>query len=321
MALQSRFLGCGHYLPERIVTNDDLAKTVDTSHDWIVERTGIQSRHFAEDGVLTSDLATKAAENALKNAGLKADDIDLVIVATVTPDRTFPSTATLVQKNLDMNHGVAFDVSAACSGYLVALSTAHQYLKSGHCKKALVIGAETFSRIIDMNDRTTCVLFGDGAGAVVLSAENSNQDRGIIGLEMHSDGRCEGILKTSGGTSLTKTAGFIQMQGREVYRHAVNKLTESAISIMQSYDVSNQDIDWMIPHQANLRIIEAVAKRLEVADEKIITTVDHHANTSAASIPLALSEAWQDGKIKDGDLIIHEALGAGLIWGSALLRW
>ena len=318
-SIKSKFIGCGHYLPQKIVTNDDLAKIVDTSHDWIVPRTGIHQRHFASDTEVTSDLATKAAENALKSAGLKPSDIDLIVLATSTPDRTFPATATIVQHKLGCK-GFAFDVNATCSGYIMALQVADQYIRNGTVKNALVIGAEIFSRIIDMEDRRSCILFGDGAGAVVITA-NTQDDSGIIDIVMESDGQYFDILHTDGGPSYNGKAGKVRILGQEVFKQAVKKLAKSAEEIMIKNNIEKDQIDWMIPHQANIRIIQAMAEKMNMSMDKVITTVDKHANTSAASIPLALSIAHEEGKIKSGDLILHEAFGAGIIWGSALIRW
>jgi 3-oxoacyl-[acyl-carrier-protein] synthase-3 len=321
---RSVVVGCGSYLPENIVTNYDLAKQVNTSHEWIVERTGVHSRRFASEGELTSDLASKAGKEALKLADLKPGDIDLVIVGTVTSDDTFPSTATRVQAKLGIKECLAFDVAAACSGFLLALSTADNYLRLGQATTALVIGAETFSRIIDMKDRQTCVLFGDGAGALILRAEDGPhncESRGILGTYLHSDGQYRDLLHTNGGPSSTSTSGYICMEGREVFRHAVEKLTHSAKNTLKAHSLNVSDINWFVPHQANIRIIDAVAKKLSVPSEKVISTVRHHANTSAASIPLALCEAVSDGRIKSGDLILHEAIGGGFVWGSSLVRW
>lgn len=319
--LRSQIIGCGSYLPDQVVSNDDLAKSVDTSHEWIVERTGIERRHFARDGQLTSDLATAAAKQALENAGVKPSEIDLIIVATATPDDTFPSTATTVQAKLDCHQGFAFDVAAVCSGYLVALSIANNYLQTGQAKTALVIGAETLSRILDMEDRRTCVLFGDGAGAVVLRAQETSEDQGVLGVYLQSDGKYRNLLYTSGGPSSSGSAGFIRMEGREVFRHAISKLAESAVETLKKHQFELKDVDWFIPHQANLRIINGIAQKLNFPLEKVITTVNHHANTSAASIPLALTQAINDGRVKRGDLILHEAIGGGMIWGSALVRY
>ncbi len=317
---RSIIAGCGHYLPSKVVSNHDMSKLVDTSDEWIFSRTGIRNRHFAADGELTSDLALAASKQALENANTNADEIDVIIVATVTPDRTFPATATKIQAQLGNRTAMAYDVGAACGGFLFALSNANNYIRLGQATTALVIGAETFSRIMDMKDRSTCVLFGDGAGAVVLKASD-DPTRGIIDVSLHSDGQFQDILYTDGGPSTTGTTGYIRMEGREVFRHAVSKLADSAIDTLSKHSLTADDIDWFIPHQANTRIIDAVAKRLDLSTDKIINTVDRHANTSAASIPLALSESVAAGKVKPGQLILHEAFGAGLVWGSALIRW
>ncbi len=319
---RSIIAGCGHYLPETVVSNDELSTRVETSHEWIVERTGIHQRHFAAEGELTSDMALKASTMALENAGVQATDIDLIVLATTSPDQTFPSTATTLQAKLGNTTALAFDVAAVCAGYLVALNVADSFIKLGRAKHALVVGAERLSSLLDMEDRNTCVLFGDGAGATVLRAsEASDEDRGIIGVHMQSDGQYNHILRTTGGVASTRTIGQVQMEGREVFRHAVTKLADSADSTLKRYDVDPADLDWLIPHQANLRIIEGMAKKLDMSMDKVITTVQRHANTSAASIPLALSAAVQDGRVKQGDLILHEAIGGGLVWGSALLRF
>lgn len=318
---RSLIIGCGHYLPETVVTNDDLSQRVDTSHEWIVERTGIHQRQFAADHELTSDLALEASRGALAQAGLTAKDLDLIIVATATPDVTFPSTGTRLQAKLGNTTGLAFDVAAVCAGYLLALNMADNFLRLGQGKTALVVGAETLSRLLDMDDRRTCVLFGDGAGAVVLRAVPSQEtDRGVMGVHLQSDGNFHDILYADGGVSSTGTRGKVHMEGREVFRHAVTKLAASAEKTLAHYQVHPEDLDWLIPHQANLRIIEGMAKKLEMSMDKVITTVQHHANTSAASIPLALSHAVGEGKVKEGDLILHEAIGGGLVWGSGLVR-
>lgn len=320
---RSVITGVGGYLPQRIVTNHDLAKVVDTSHEWIVERTGIHQRHFAAKDEVTSYLCAKAAECALKNAGKDIQEIDLIIVATASPDLTFPSTAALTQKLLKNTNALAFDVAGVCAGFLLALQVADNFLKLGQAKAALVIGGETFSRLLDMEDRRTNVLFGDGAGAIVLESMDpaSAGDRGVLGVHLQTQGQFSDILYTDGGPSSTGQSGKIRMLGQEVYRHAVVKLTESAIDILAQYNLNISDIDWFIPHQANVRIIESVAQRLNLPLEKVIVTVDKHANTSAASIPLALWTATQDGRVKPGDLILHEGIGGGLIWGSALVRY
>ncbi len=319
----SIIVGSGHYLPDRVVSNEELSKYVDTSDEWIVSRTGIRNRHFAADGELTSDLAHKAAELALKDANLKPQDIDLLVLATATPDHTFPATATRVQAKLGMTKGMAFDVSAVCGGFLLALETADNSIRLGRAKHALVIGAETFSRLLDMKDRSTCVLFGDGAGAVVLKAEEANESdsRGVLGVYLQSDGRHHDLLYADGGPSSTGKSGVVRMQGQEVFRHAVSKLVASANTTLARHNFTIQDIDWFIPHQANIRIIDAIAKRLGLPSEKVVATVADHANTSAASIPMAVSIAARNGSLKRGDLIMHEAIGGGLVWGSALVRW
>lgn len=322
--IKSVIRGCGAYLPEKIVTNQELAKTVDTSHEWIVERTGIHQRHVAADGEFTSDLATKAALMALEHAGLGPNDIDLIIVATASPDFTFPSTATRVQHKIGNTKGLAYDVAGVCAGFLVGLDVADSYLRIGKVKRALVIGAEKVSSLLDENDRTTCVLFGDGAGAVILEAieaEDNPNDRGIMGVHVQSDGRFCDILYADGGPSSNGKIGKIKMSGQEVFKHAVTKLSEAAEFALTTHNIKSEEIDWFIPHQANLRIIEGMMKKLNLPPEKVIITVDRHANTSAASIPLALSEAVHSGRVKPGDLILHEAIGGGLVWGSALLRF
>ena len=322
--LRSRIIGCGAYLPEKVLTNDELAKTVDTSNDWIVGRTGITQRHVAADGELTSDLALAAAERAVAAAGISVDELDLLVLATSTPDNTFPATAAKVQARLGMRQGVAFDVQAVCAGFICALSVADKFLISGQAQKALIIGAETYSRILDWSDRTTCVLFGDGAGAAVLSAENSAEngaERGILAVKLHSDGRHYDALYVDGGVSSSQTAGHLRMQGKEVYRHAVVNLAAVAGEAMEAAGLAPGDIDWLVPHQANLRIMNAIAQRLDLPLEKMVVTVDRHANTSSASIPLALVEAIEDGRIKSGDVVLMEAIGGGFVWGSAVARW
>jgi 3-oxoacyl-[acyl-carrier-protein] synthase-3 len=316
--------GIGSYLPERCVDNVELARMVDTSDDWIVQRTGIRTRHIAAEGETTSMLATKAAEQALANAGLTAADIDLIIVATATPDYTFPATATLVQAALGMTHGVAFDLQAVCSGFVFAVSTADKFLISGSHKRALVIGAETFSRILDWKDRTTCVLFGDGAGAIILEAqegEGTLADRGVLTSHLRSDGRHREKLFVDGGPSTTQTVGHLRMAGREVFRHAVGMVTDVMIDAFAATGTSAEDLDWFVPHQANERIIDASAEKLGIAAQKIVKTVSMHGNTSAASIPLALAAACADGRIQKGHLVMIEAMGGGFTWGSALIRW
>ena len=322
--LRSIVLGVGSYLPQRMVTNEELSKTVDTSDEWIRERTGITRRHFAADGENTSDLAVAASMRAIRHAGIEPASIDLVIVATSTPDNTFPATATAVQRKLGLPLGIAFDVQAVCSGFVYALSVADAMLVTGRARRALVIGAETFSRIIDFDDRSTCVLFGDGAGAVVLTAaEQSGRatDRGILATALGADGRQYDHLYVDGGVSSTKTVGLLRMNGREVFRHAVQRLSEAAIEVVAKAGLRIPDIDYLVPHQANKRIIEAVGKRLDIPPSHVVVTVDLHANTSAASIPLALDVAVKDGRIKQGDLLVLNAMGGGFTWGAALLRW
>ncbi|MEY3526823.1 MAG: hypothetical protein RL543_911 [Pseudomonadota bacterium] len=324
MTLRSVVIGCGHYLPERILTNSDIEKIVDTTDDWIIERTGIQSRHIAAEGETTSMLATRAAERAIENAGCLATDIDLIVLATATPDYTFPSTATQVQAALGIHGGAAFDVQAVCSGFVYALTVADKFLISGSHKRALVIGAETFSRILDWTDRTTCVLFGDGAGAVVLEAQSGKgtlEDRGVLNTVLRSDGRHRDKLYVDGGPSTTGTSGHLRMEGREVFRHAVTCLAEVIEETFAQTGVSAQDIQWFVPHQANRRIIDATARKLNIDPAHVVVTVEKHGNTSAASIPLALSTACQDGRIKRGDLVLLEAMGGGFTWGAALVRW
>ncbi|HTH96203.1 MAG TPA: beta-ketoacyl-ACP synthase III [Stellaceae bacterium] len=322
--IRSIILGCGGYLPENILTNAELATRVDTSDEWIVQRTGIRQRHIAADGELTSDLALKAAKAALAHAGLKGEDIDLIVLATATPDNTFPATATRVQHALGMKGGMAFDIQAVCSGFLFALATADNFIKAGQAKKVLVIGAETFSRILDWEDRQTCVLFGDGAGALVLGAEHVEpgaSQSGVLSTHLHSDGAQYDLLYTTGGPSSTGKAGFVHMEGREVFRHAVQRLAEVVDEALAHHRLTPSDIDWLVPHQANLRIIDGVGKKLSLGSDKVVVTVDRHANTSAASVPLALAEAVHDGRIAKGDLVLLEALGGGITWGAALLRW
>jgi len=316
--------GVGSYLPARTLTNAELAQMVDTTDEWIVQRTGIRERHIAAKGEKTSDLAIAAAKAALANAGMTAADIDLVVVATSTPDLTFPATATTVQAELGIVRGAAFDLQAVCSGFVYAMSTADQYLRSGDFNCALVIGAETFSRILDWNDRTTCVLFGDGAGAVVLQRTEqpgSREDRGILISKLRSDGRHRDKLFVDGGPGSTGTVGHLRMEGKEVFRHAVGMITDVIEDAYAATGYSSEDIDWFVPHQANLRIIDGSAKKLKIAPAKVVVTVDKHGNTSAASIPLALSTAANDGRIKKGDLVLLEAMGGGFTWGSTLLRW
>lgn len=321
--IRSIIAGCGAYLPEQIVTNDSLARQVDTSNDWIVERTGIHQRYVAAPGELTSDLATKAAQRALDAASMAVEDVDMVVVATTSPDDTFPATATKVQANLGMRRGFAFDIQAVCSGFVYALATADNFIRAGQARTALVIGAETFTRLLDWNDRTTCVLFGDGAGAVVLRAgvgQGGTQDRGVLSTHLHSDGRHHDLLYVDGGPSATGTVGHVRMEGREVFRHAVVNLAEAVNEALGANGLKASDIDWLVPHQANRRIIDGTARKLGVGTERVIITVQKHANTSAASIPLALAEAVGDGRIRPGQLVLLEAMGGGFTWGSALVR-
>ena len=321
---RSVVLGCGSYLPERIVTNSELAQRIDTTDDWIVQRTGIRQRHVAADGEFTSHLGIKAAQAALANAGVDAQSIDLIILATSTPNNTFPATAVEIQHGLGITHGVAFDLQAVCSGFVFAMATADNFLRSGSHKRALVIGAETFSRILDWEDRTTCVLFGDGAGAVVLEAQEqagATADRGVLTAHLRSDGRHKAKLYVDGGPSSTQTVGYLRMEGKEVFKHAVGMITDVIYDAFKATGTTAEDIDWLVPHQANKRIIDASAQKLHIAPQKVVLTVDQHGNTSAASIPLALCTAVQDGRIKRGDLILFEAMGGGFTWGSVLLRW
>lgn len=320
MTCSTKILACGSYLPEKILTNDDLAKIVDTNDSWITERTGIKKRHIAAEGELTSDLGFKAAEDALKNANLQIQDIDAIIVATTTADNIFPSTATKIQEKLNMKHGFAFDVQAVCSGFVYALTIADKFIKSASAKNILVIGAETLSRILNWQDRNTCVLFGDGAGAVILGKDDSNNSN-IIDSMLHSDGSLYNILNTNGGPSLTGGNGHITMQGKDVFKHAVNKMSATVKDIIEKNNLTIEDIKLVIPHQANQRILDAVAKKLNISADKLISTVAIHANTSAASIPLALNKALGNNRIRRGDYMIFEALGAGLTWGSLLIKY
>ena len=322
--IRSVVLGCGSYLPEHILTNAELAGRIDTSDEWIVQRTGIRQRHIAAPGEFTSHLAIKAAKAALANAGVDAQSIDLIVLATSTPDNTFPATAVAVQNGLGINHGAAFDLQAVCSGFIFALSTADNFLRTGAFKRALVIGAETFSRILDWTDRGTCVLFGDGAGAIVLDAQpqqGTTSDRGILTTHLRSDGRHKMKLYVDGGPSSTQTVGHLRMEGREVFKHAVGMITDVIEDAFKATNTGPNDIDWLVPHQANKRIIDASAQKLHIAPEKVVLTVDSHGNTSAASIPLALSVAVADKRIKTNHLVMLEAMGGGFTWGSALVRW
>jgi 3-oxoacyl-[acyl-carrier-protein] synthase-3 len=322
--MRSVVLGCGSYLPEQILTNAELAAKIETSDEWIVQRTGIRQRHIAAAGEFTSHLGTKAAQAALANAGVDAQSIDLIVLATSTPDNTFPATAVAIQNALGIHHGAAFDLQAVCSGFVFAIATADNFLRSGAFKRALVIGAETFSRLLDWNDRTTCVLFGDGAGAVVLEAQQQPgtlADTGVLTTHLRSDGRHKSKLYVDGGPSSTQTVGHLKMEGREVFKHAVGMITDVIIDAFKATGTTADDIDWFVPHQANKRIIDASAHKLHIAPQKVVLTVDRHGNTSAASIPLALAAAVADGKIKKGNLVLLEAMGGGFTWGSALIRW
>ena len=324
-SLRSVVLGAGGYLPEKVLTNNDLAQMVDTSDEWIQQRTGIRERHIAADGELTSDLAVMAARRALAHAGIAADEIDMIIMATATPDNTFPAAAVTVQEKLGITRGAAYDVQAVCSGFVYGLTTADAMLRAGHGTKALVIGAETFSRILDWTDRSTCVLFGDGAGAVVLARDETQtggwSDRGLLTAHLRSDGRYKEKLYVDGGPSSTGTVGHLRMEGREVYKHAVSKIGDVIVDAFAATGFAPADIDWFVPHQANVRIIDSTARKFGIPYDKVIRTVDRHGNTSAASIPLALAEASADGRIKRGDLLLLEAMGGGFTWGSAILRW
>ena len=322
--LRSVVLGAGGYLPEKVLTNADLARMVDTSDAWIRQRTGIAERHIAADGELTSDLAAAAARAALDRAGVAADDIDLIVLATSTPDNTFPATAVTVQDKLGITSGAAFDLQAVCSGFVYALTTTDAMIRTGQAKKALVIGAETFSRILDWTDRSTCVLFGDGAGALVLSAEEqpgTPDDRGVLTTHLRSDGRHKLQLYVDGGPSSTGTVGHVRMVGREVFKYAISAISDVIEDAFAATGFTPADVDWFVPHQANIRIIDGSAKKFGIPDEKVIKTVAQHGNTSAASIPLALSVACEDNRIKRGDLLLLEAMGGGFTWGSAILRW
>jgi 3-oxoacyl-[acyl-carrier-protein] synthase-3 len=323
MTLRAVVKGVGHYLPDRIVPNAELEARVQTSDEWIRSRSGIERRHFVAEGQTTSDLATFAAQAALTHAGLSPDDIDAIVLATSTADLTFPSAATMVQAKLGMTQGFAFDVQAVCAGFVYALSTANALIISGQAKRVLVIGAETFSRLMDWDDRATCVLFGDGAGALVLEGQEltgTAADRGILATDLHSDGRFKDLLYVDGGVS-TGATGHLRMQGKEVFRHAVEKLAETAHAALDKAGLSGEDVDWIVPHQANIRIIEGTAKRMQVPMDRVVVTVQDHGNTSAASIPLALSVGVQRGQIKQGDLLVTEAIGGGLAWGAVVLRW
>lgn len=323
---RSVFLGGGSYLPERCVSNEALAKDVDTTDEWIIARTGIRQRYIAAEGQFTSDLAEMAARRALEDAGLTAQDVDMIIVATTTPDDTFPATATKVQMALGMSHGMAFDVQAVCSGFVYALGVADGMLKSGQSQRCIVIGAETFSRILDWEDRATCVLFGDGAGAVVLESQEvpgdlqAHDGLGILASELRSDGRYHDLLYTDGGPSTTQKVGFVRMRGRDVFKHAVTNLAQVMGTVLEKVGLPSSAVDWVVPHQANQRILDATARKLGLGADQVVVTVDQHANTSAASVPLALDTARKDGRIKSGDLVLLEAMGGGFTWGAILMR-
>ena len=323
MTIRAVVRGVGHYLPDRVVENAEFEDSVETTDEWIRSRSGIERRHFAAPGETTSQLATHAARAALADAGIAVDDVDALIVATSTPDFTFPSAATMVQAALGMRHGYAFDIQAVCAGFVYALANANALIASGQATRVLVIGAETFSRILDWSDRSTCVLFGDGAGAVLLEARDGNgttADRGILATDLHSDGSYRDLLYVDGGVS-TGTTGVLRMQGKEVFRHAVEKLAETADAALASVGLGAGDVDWVVPHQANIRIIQSTAKKLGIGMDRVVVTVQDHGNTSAASIPLALSVARARGQIAPGDLVVTEAIGGGLAWGSVVLRW
>ncbi len=323
-AIRAAIVGVGHFLPRRVVPNSEFESFLDTSDHWIKTRTGIESRRFAADDETTADLGSKAAINALSDSGIEPGDIDLIVMATSTPDNTFPATATKVQSEIGMKSGYAFDVQAVCAGFIYALVNANALIRSGEAKRALVVGSETFSRILDMSDRRTCVLFGDGAGAVVLEAtetEGGPADRGILSTDIHSDGRYRDLLYVDGGVSTTRTAGYLRMDGKEVFRHAVKKLNATAQAAIDKAKIRASSIDWIVPHQANYRIISATAKKLGIPEDQVILTIQRHGNTSAASIPLALSEAKSNGKIKAGDVLLLMAIGGGLSWGSVVIRW
>lgn len=322
--IRSVVSGIGSYLPAKTLTNAELSEMVDTSDDWIVERSGIRERHIVGEGELTSDMAVAAAQRALQAGSVSSDDIDLIVLATATPDQTFPATATRVQAALGITKGAAFDIQAVCSGFIYALSVADNFIKAGQFRNALVIGAESFSKILDWEDRTTCVLFGDGAGAFVLSAQpgaGTADDRGILSSHLHADGRYNEMLYVDGGPSSTGTTGHVRMNGREVFRHAVTNMAAVVRETLEANSLSADDIDWVVPHQANKRIIDATAKKLGVPQERVVQTVAMHGNTSAASVPLAVDCALRDGRIKQGDLVLMEAMGGGFTWGAALVRW
>ena len=320
-SLKTIVAGVGAYLPERIITNEEMSRLVDTSDDWIIERTGIRQRHIAADGQYTSDLAIAAGKRAIADAGLSPADIDMVIVATATPDETFPATAVKVQNGLGITNGAAFDIQAVCSGFVYGLSVADNLVRGGMSKNLLLIGAETFSRILDWKDRGTCVLFGDGAGAVVLSASTDAQAGGVIASKLRSDGSKHDLLYVDGGPSTTQTTGKLRMLGKDVFKHAVKNLSDIVDEVFEGTGLSPSDIDWIVPHQANRRILDATARKLGIDPEKVVVTVQDHGNTSAASVPLALERAVHDGRIKRGDLVLLEAMGGGFTWGASLIRW
>ena len=322
--LRAVALGCGHYLPARVVENAEFSATLDTSDEWIRSRTGIERRHFAADGEMTSDLAAAAARAALADSGLTGADLDALIVATATPDQTFPATAATVQATIGMRGGFAFDLQAVCAGFVFALAQANGLIQSGAARRVMVIGAETFSRILDFTDRSTCVLFGDGAGALILEAAESEglpTDRGVLATDLHSDGRYRDLLYVDGGPSSTGKAGVVRMAGQDIFKHAVVKLAETGAAALARAGLATSDVDWLVPHQANLRIMTLTAHKLGLPPERVIVTVQDHGNTSAASIPLALSVAHAEGRILPGDLLLMEAIGGGLAWGAAVVRW
>ncbi len=322
--LRSVIRGVGAYLPKRVMTNEDISKIVDTSDEWIVERSGIRSRHIADEGELTSDLGIAAAKKALVRAGIDPVDIDLIVCATATPDKTFPATAVRIQAGLGITKGAAFDVQAVCSGFVFALAVADNFLRAGQFKRALVVGAETFSRILDWTDRSTCVLFGDGAGAVVLEAQTQHgtrEDRGILSTRVRSDGRYENLLYVDGGPGSTKTVGHLRMNGREVFRHAIQKISGVIEETLVTTGYAADEIDLFVPHQANARILDGIARKLAVSPDKIMMTLEKHGNTSAASIPLALNQAFEEHRLKEGSLVLMEAMGGGFTWGAVLARW
>ena len=322
--IRSKIVGCGAYLPPTVLTNSEIAKKIDTSDEWIRERTGIRQRHVVAPGEKTSDLALQASRNALAMAGMDANELDLIVCATTTPDETFPATATTLQARLNMNHGAAFDVQAVCSGFIYGMAVADNFIKAGMAKTVLLVGAETMSRLLDWNDRTTCVLFGDGAGAVILQAEEGkgdNTDRGVLNTKLFSDGRLHDLLYVDGGPSSTQTTGHLRMQGKEVFRHAVTNISAAIVASVEEAGLTIADIDWFVPHQANQRILDGTARKLGIDPKKVVTTVAQHGNTSAASVPLALATAVSDGRIKRGQLVLLEAMGGGFTWGASLIRW